>query len=148
MLEWHCHCPQGDPPIKFYVFVFISYVSCFSLLYRDTLSTRVLFVRALTVHPVTGNTRAPLQYHVSCCSSRVLCLWFSRVMSVLVIHLRAVSTAYTSAIFTTMSVCSLQCWLHFDYWLLYLLTSTHIILPGRSDEIYPCRLRATYGNRF
>lgn len=69
-------------------------------------------------------------------------------MSVLVIHLQAVLTTYTWAIFTTMSVCSLRCWLHFDYWLLYLLSSTHIILCCGSDEIHPCCSRATYYNSF
>lgn len=71
------------------------------------LHAAVLFVDASTVHSETEKTREVLQCHVSCCSILMLFRWFSRVMSVLVIHFQAEWTSYTSAIFTTMSVCSL-----------------------------------------
>lgn len=145
MVEW-CHCPQGDPTNK--VLFVISFVSCFSFLFWRLLIDDSVVIHAPTVYPVTEETCEPLQYHVSCCNSLMLFLWFSWVMSVLVIHLQAVLTTYTFAIFTTMSVSSLRCWLHFDYWLLYLLSSTHIILLGPSDEIHPCCSGATYSKRF
>ncbi len=138
---------KGIPPIKFSVCCQLCFLF-FPLFQRHFIDKSLArTVHAPTVCSVTAETRELLQYHVSCCSGLMLVLWFSWVMSVLVIHLQAVLTTYTLAIFTTMSVCSLQCWLHFDYWLLYLLSSTHIILLSCGDEIHPCYSRATYSNR-
>lgn len=112
---------KGIPPTKFSVCYQLCFLF-FHLFRRHFIDESVVRTRPLQY------TRWPLQYHVSCSGSPMLFLWFSWVMSVLVIHLQAVLTTYALAIFTTMSVCSLRCWLHFDYWFLYLLSSTHIIL--------------------
>lgn len=106
---------KGIPPMKFFV---IGFVSRFSLS-----QTRMLFIDAPAIHSERGKTRELLQCHVSCRSTLMLCLWFSWVMSVLVIHLQAVWTTYTLAIFTTMSVCSLQLT---SLWLLVALLVKHL----------------------
>lgn len=123
---------EGIPlPFNKVVFV-VRFVSVFfppHFFSRDYSKTSAL-AHALTAHAVSDETS--LLYHVPRCSSLILCLWLSRVMSVLVIHLQAVLTTYTPAIFTTVSVCSLQCWLPFDYWLL-VLAVRHPHCPARSQ---------------
>lgn len=66
-----------------------------------------------------------------CCITAGSCVWFSWVMSVLLFNPERFWPPTQYSIFTTISVRSLQCWLHFDYWLLYLLSSTHLILHGK-----------------
>lgn len=142
MVEW-CHCPQGDPINK--VLYLLSALLHFLPSFLETLHKQ-----GYTPLCCINWQWRPVSHYSSVFHAAVAscCFWFSWVTSVLVIHLQAVLTTYTLAIFTTMSVYSLQCWLHFDYWLLHLLSSTHIILRGHSDEIHPCCSRATYGNRF
>lgn len=137
---------KGFPPIKFCV----CYRFCFLLFFSSSSSLFWGHSVCLPYVPLQYSDRQTcelLQQHASCCGSLSLSLWFSWVMCVLVIHLQAVLTTYTLAIFTTMSACCLQCWLHFDYPLLCLLSSSDIILLGCSDKTHPFCLSANYSNR-